>query len=71
MFGAEPPGGWTDAQINVVIEELERAQRQDPVLTARLREMYGGDWDNWTDEDIDDARRELWRENTCPKNNRG
>jgi hypothetical protein len=28
MYGAEPPGGWTNAQIDAAIEELERAQRQ-------------------------------------------
>ena len=64
MYGTEPPGGWTDAQYDVVIEELDRAQRQDPLLTARLREKHGGGWDDWTEEEIDDARREIWREST-------
>ena len=38
-----------------------------PFLEARLREMHGGDWDNWTDEDIDEARRQMWRESAARK----
>ena len=67
MFGEEPPDGWTDNQIETMVEEIERAQRQDPLLGERLREMYGGDWDNWTDEDIDEARRQMWRESAARK----
>jgi hypothetical protein len=64
MYGATPPGGWTNAQIDTALEELDRAQRRDPVLTARLREKHGGGWDDWTWEEIDDARREIWHEST-------
>jgi hypothetical protein len=67
MFGEEPPDGWTDDQIETMVEEIERAQRQDPLLEARLREMYGGDWDDWTDEDIDEMRRQMWNESTARK----
>jgi hypothetical protein len=64
MYGSAPPGGWTNAQIGAALEELDRAQRQDPVLTARLCEKHGGGWDDWTWEEIDDARQEIWRERT-------
>ena len=67
MFGEEPTDGWTDDQIETMVEEIERAQRQDSLLEARLREMYGGDWDHWTDEDIDEARRQMWRESAARK----
>ena len=67
MFGEEPPDGWTDNQIETMVKEIERAQRQDPLLEARLREIYGGDWDDWTDEDIDEARRQMWRESAARK----
>ena len=67
MFGEEPPDGWTDDQIETMVEEIERAQRQDPLLEARLREIYGGDWDDWTDEDIDEMRRQMWNESTARK----
>jgi hypothetical protein len=67
MFGEEPPDGWTDNQIETMVEEIERAQRQDPLLEARLREIYGGDWDDWTDEDIDEMRRQMWNESTARK----
>jgi hypothetical protein len=67
MFGEKPPDGWTDDQIETMVEEIERAQRQDPLLEARLREMYGGDWDDWTDEDIDEMRRQMWNESTARK----
>jgi broad specificity phosphatase PhoE len=50
-----------------MVEEIERAQRQDPLLEARLREMYGGDWDDWTDEDIDEMRRQMWHESAARK----
>src|ERR1700749_3723919 len=67
MFGEKPPDGWTDNQIETMVEEIERAQRQDPLLEARLREIYGGDWDDWTDEDIDETRRQMWHESTARK----
>ena len=67
MFGEEPPDGWTDDQIETMVEEIERAQRQDPLLEARLREIYGGDWDDWTDEDIDEMRRQMWHESAARK----
>jgi hypothetical protein len=34
MFGEKPPDGWTDNQIETMVEEIERAQRQDPLLEA-------------------------------------
>jgi hypothetical protein len=67
MFGEEPPGGWTDDQIEALVEDIDRAQRQDPVLEARLRAMRGGDWNDWTDEDIDEALRQMWRESMAAK----
>jgi hypothetical protein len=64
MYGEPSPDGWTDDQIDALIEEMHRAQQQDPLLMARLRTMYGGDWGDWTDNDIDEALRKIWRESS-------
>jgi hypothetical protein len=46
-------------------EEYER--RQDALLLERLRKKYGGDdWDDWTEEQIDEAIEEHNRENPSP-----
>ncbi|MBV8891566.1 MAG: hypothetical protein JO266_06255 [Acidobacteria bacterium] len=47
--------------------DYEWERHKSAVEEEQLREMYGGDWDDWTDDDIDEARRQMWHESAARK----
>ena len=61
MYGGNAGRGWTDAQIDAAIDELDREIRR--LADGAAAQMYGGnDWPDWTDAQIDAAMVEIAHE---------